>query len=88
MPTITKLSEVQLRSLEKLVTRHLGHRGSLTNRALRDIASISYDQAITLFNHLVSKHILRRIGSGSGTRYELAARRRGQPRQGKRKQGR
>jgi len=44
----------------------------IRNRDIRELTSIGYDQAISLFNRAVAEKKLRRQGSGSGTRYVLA----------------
>lgn len=42
---------------------------SIRNRDIRDVASISYDQAIHFFNRALAENRLVRKGSGSGTHY-------------------
>ncbi len=46
-------------------------RGSLSNKELRQLSGIGYDQAITLFNFMVEKDKLVRVGKTSSTKYVL-----------------
>ena len=53
------------------VIGYIKENGSITNRVVREILDISYDQAIYLFNTMLSDRQIRRIGKTSSTRYVL-----------------
>lgn len=67
----TKLTQEEAREVECTTTRFLQSHSSITNRELREIAGINYDQAISFFNHMIHIGRLKRIGIGSGIRYVL-----------------
>jgi predicted HTH transcriptional regulator len=63
------MMEFSIDKVEKQVSDYLTSHPSITNRELRRIAGVSYDQAIAVFHELIARGILKRIGSGSGTKY-------------------
>jgi predicted HTH transcriptional regulator len=65
------LNEDRLAELEKLVLEFMCDHETITNRKLREISSINYDQAIYFFNRMIEKGTLKRIGVSSGIKYVL-----------------
>ena len=47
----------------------LGTHPFVTNKILRSLTGINYDQAIQFFNLMLDTQKLRKEGVGSGTRY-------------------
>jgi predicted HTH transcriptional regulator len=67
----TYLSEEDIVRVEKLTIKHLSNKETITNRELRAISAISYDQAIYFFGKMLRQRILRRRGTTAGTYYVL-----------------
>ncbi len=67
----TKLSQGELLQTQEVVLDYLKTHDTITNRALRQMTSVGYDQAVHFFNEMVSSGVLLRIGKGSGTKYVL-----------------
>jgi len=67
----TTLSEEDIVRVEKLAVKHLNNKGTITNRELRAISAISYDQAIYFFGKMLRRRILWRRGTKAGTYYVL-----------------
>lgn len=65
----TSLTETQMERVERLVKQFLKTSPYITNRILRQIAGVSYDQAIFFFNTMVREKRLKRIGVASGIKY-------------------
>lgn len=65
------LSESELGRVEDLVMTHLQDTEFISNRQLRPIANITYDQAIYFFNHMIRQGRLSRVGIAAGTKYCL-----------------
>lgn len=53
------------------VLSYIRANGSITNRECRRLLGIRYDEAIALFNAMVSSGELVRIGKTASTRYVL-----------------
>ena len=65
------LNEEQLREVEQITMKFLQLNPSITNRKLRQISGVNYDQAIFFFNHMLRKRRLKRVGVSSSTKYIL-----------------
>jgi len=68
----TTLSDEQCAQVEDLIIRYLETHSHLTNRLLRELSGIGYDQAIYFFKLMTAKRRLTKIGEAGGTRYLLA----------------
>jgi hypothetical protein len=68
-----KLTEDDLGHLERIAFDYLKTHDFVTNRIMRNIANISYDQAIFFFGQALKRKALKKIGAGSATRYLLSA---------------
>lgn len=71
----TTLSSERVSEVESLVETFLKQHDSITNRKLREISGVNYDQAIYFFNLMVDRGQLQRTGKASGTKYVLGSRR-------------
>lgn len=69
MPNV--LTEEQFVSTETAVLDFVRAQGSITNRKFRKLTGLNYDQAIWFFNRMLVEGKLQRLGTHSGTRYEL-----------------
>lgn len=58
----------------KLTSEYLRTHPAITNRELRAISAVSYDDAIRFLGRMVDEGLLTRMGKSSGTRYVLAPR--------------
>ena len=67
--SIHKLNEQQVAAIKDSVLQYLRTESHVTNRILRDMTDINYDQAIFFFNQMIDAEVLVRIGRGGGTRY-------------------
>jgi predicted HTH transcriptional regulator len=67
----TRLSEAEISRVWVIVREFLRKHPSVTNRTLRAISGISYDQAIQFFNRMVDQGKLIREGKSSGVKYTL-----------------
>lgn len=56
------------------VLDYVRENGSITNRLLRTLTRISYDQAIWVFGTMVKAGDLERVGKSSSTKYVIATR--------------
>jgi hypothetical protein len=65
------LTEEQLLQVQRRVVDFLAHNPFITNRKLRDISGLSYDQAIMFFNTMLARGTLKRTGVASSTKYEI-----------------
>ncbi|MCX6083296.1 MAG: hypothetical protein NTW32_27525 [Chloroflexi bacterium] len=69
MPTSTKF---QVSNTDKQrIYEFIKQNGYVTNRQVRSLLNISYDQAIHLFNQMVENRDLIREGKTSSVRYVL-----------------
>ena len=66
---MTKLTDKDLRHAQRIAVAYLRTHEFLTNRIMRKIANISYDQAVTFFNLMLKRKVLKRHGMTAGTRY-------------------
>ena len=67
-----KLDDAEIHTVCKSVSHFLDTEASITNRELRQLTGISYDQAIHFFNGMVDSRRLVRVGKTSGIKYVLA----------------
>jgi len=58
-------------NIRRKVLCYIRVNGSITNRECRQLLGIGYDEAIALFNAMVSSGELVRIGKTASTRYVL-----------------
>ena len=68
---MASLTSEEAASCERHMIQYLVTHPSITNRELRALTGVSYDQAISFFNIMVVTGRLVRVGKASGTRYEL-----------------
>ncbi len=66
------LTDAQVLRLESEVLAFLEENPSITNRRLRDIASVSYDEATQLFRDMLDRGCIKKLGKSSQTRYVRA----------------
>ena len=69
--SMSVLTENEFVQVKEAVFAYLSRHQSTTNRELRVLTNISYDQATNFFNRMVEQGCLRRVGKGSGTKYVL-----------------
>ncbi len=67
----TTLPENRMIEIESAVRTYLQTHKSITNREVRQLTGISYDQAISFFNEMLRAGRFERVGVYSGTRYVL-----------------
>jgi predicted HTH transcriptional regulator len=68
----TRLPDEKLAQVRSVVLRYLEKHEFITNRLLRGVSDIGYDQAIYVFAELMRSGDIVRIGTSSATRYVLA----------------
>ena len=68
---MAKMSYEEVAKCELHVEQYLSRHPSITNRELRALTGVSYDQAITFFNTMIADGRLIRVGRASGTKYHL-----------------
>ncbi len=61
-------------NIREQLLRHIRAHGSIRNRECRELLGIGYDEAIALFNAMISTGEIVRVGRTSGIRYVLASR--------------
>jgi hypothetical protein len=66
-----KLNDERLREIAQITIKFLKSNSAITNRKLREISGLEYDQAIFFFNHMLRTGRLKRIGVCSGIKYVL-----------------
>lgn len=69
--TRTKLSEEEITKVKTLLLQYFTDNDYITNRELRDLSGISYDQAIYFFRQMINQNIVNRLGTKSNTHYIL-----------------
>ncbi len=65
------LDKNEFTQVKESVFAYLSRHQSTTNRELRALTNIGYDQTTNFFNKMVEQGCLRRVGKGSGTKYVL-----------------
>lgn len=68
----TKLSEADILLVWEQVCEFLKTHPFITNRTLRALSGINYDQAIHFFGYMVEQGELSREGKSSGVKYRLS----------------
>lgn len=68
----TTLDEESYQSVYGLVMSYLSSQPEITNRGLRKLSGITYDQAINFFRRVCAEGHLQRIGKSASTRYVRA----------------
>jgi hypothetical protein len=63
------MNEESYGRIAKMVVAYLQSNAEITNRKLRQISGISYDQAIHFFGRMCEEGQLLRIGTTAATRY-------------------
>ena len=71
--SMAMISDEERTKCELHMEQYLARNPSITNRELRALTGISYDQAITFFNAMIANGRLVRIGKSSGTKYRLSS---------------
>jgi predicted HTH transcriptional regulator len=69
----TKLTEEDLKYVQQIVVKYLKSHEFVTNRILRGVVSITYDQAIFFFAQMLKRKGLNKVGNAGSTRYILPA---------------
>ncbi len=69
--SMTVLTENEFAQVKKAIFAYLSHHQSTTNREIRALTNIGYDEATNFFSKMVEQGCLRRVGKGSGTKYVL-----------------
>lgn len=67
----TRITEKEFAKIVVSVRKFLKKESSITNRTLRVLTGLNYDQAISFFSTAVARGELRRCGRGSTTHYTL-----------------
>lgn len=68
-----RLSEEAYARCLQIAIGYVAEFGSIRNREIREVAGISYDQAIHFFNRAIAEKHLERKGKASGTHYVRSA---------------
>jgi predicted HTH transcriptional regulator len=71
----TTLRKDEIEQIKALVLRHLQDHDHITNRLLRELSGVTYDQAIYFFRQMIKQELLDRIGTTSNIHYVLSVRR-------------
>ena len=58
--------------LRERIIKYLRAHGSITNRECREHLGTTYDESIAIFNHMLARNDIVRLGKSSGTHYEIA----------------
>ena len=74
MKTTTTISAAEYEIAKSRVLDYLASNLRVTNRILRTLAPIEYDQATVALGRMCEEQILERRGRAGGTHYVLAAR--------------
>jgi hypothetical protein len=69
---LTRLTDQDLANVQRTVLDYLNTHEFVTNRILRDIVGITYDQAIFFYVQMLNRKVLQKIGARSTTRYVLS----------------
>jgi predicted HTH transcriptional regulator len=72
MKSATIVTQGDYASARDSVTEYLSSHAVITNRVLRTLTAITYDQAIFALNRMSREGILERRGRGGGSHYVLA----------------
>jgi predicted HTH transcriptional regulator len=72
----TKLAEEDLVHVQRIALDFLKKHEWVTNRNLREITSVTYDQAIYFYGQMLKRRVLKKIGTGSVTHYVVGTKKR------------
>jgi len=64
-----KLSDEEFKAAKKMVMAYLACHTSITNRELRALTQLNYDQAVSFFNRMISHGNLLRVGKTTSIKY-------------------
>jgi predicted HTH transcriptional regulator len=67
----TILSKEEVTKLKTLLLQYFSDNDCITNRKLRELSGITYDQAIYFFGQMIKQNIVNRLGTTSSTHYTL-----------------
>lgn len=70
----SRLAEEDLFNVQRIALDYLKTHEFVTNRILRKIAGVEYDQAIHFYNEMLKRKVIKKIGMASATRYILRKR--------------
>lgn len=65
----TSMSDEKFVEAFSTVERYLKDHPFITNRELRSLTGLNYDQSIKFFNIAISRCLLQRQGKAGGTKY-------------------
>ena len=68
----SRLTEEDLVNVQRIALDYLKTHEFVTNRILRKIAGVEYDQAIHFYNEMLKRKVIKKIGIASATRYILS----------------
>ena len=68
-----KLSDNDFQSAKNMVLAYMASHNTITNREVRALTQLNYDQAVSFFNKMVAEGCFMRIGKTTSTRYVLLA---------------
>jgi hypothetical protein len=66
-----RLTPEQMVQVESSARAYMSSHGSISNREIRSLSGINYDQAIWFFNQMTTQGKFDRVGVASKTRYVL-----------------
>lgn len=68
----TRLNVEEIAFVRAAILRYLEEHDFITNRLLRELTNIGYDQCIHVFGEMLRSGDLTKVGKASGTRYLLS----------------
>jgi hypothetical protein len=68
-----KLSDHDFQAAKEMVMTYLACHNSITNRELRALTQLNYDQAVSFFNKMIADGYFMRVGKTTSTKYVLRA---------------
>jgi uncharacterized membrane protein len=71
LSSATTLNNDEIEEVKKSVLLYLQEHDFITNRALRNLSGVTYDQAIFFFKQMMSHGILKRVGITTNIRYVI-----------------
>jgi len=69
MGQTTTLTSEQIDRLQSQVLIYLRQHPAVCNKDIRNKFHLGYDQAIRFFNTMLARRVLKRVGTGSATKY-------------------
>lgn len=67
----TLVNDLMYQRVRVTAQHHLTTHREITNRILRSLSGITYDQAIKCLGRMCRDGLLKRVGRGGGCRYTL-----------------